>query len=58
VLAQAIGGDWKAKLSMAGYLSAVGLAFVDPRISIAIYVLIAASWLVPDPRIERQLTKD
>ena len=58
MLAQALGGDWKAKLSMVGYLSAIGLAFVDPRISIAIYVLIAASWLVPDPRIERQLKKD
>ena len=37
-----------------GYLTAIGLAFVDPLISIAIYVVIAAAWLVPDPRIERQ----
>ncbi|MEO8546739.1 MAG: TMEM175 family protein [Sphingomicrobium sp.] len=53
-LARAVGNDLKAKLSALGYLSAVGLAFVDPRISIAIYVLVALSWLVPDPRIERQ----
>ena len=46
--------DWKARISEIGYLSAIGLAFIDPRISIAIYVMIAASWLVPDPRIERQ----
>ena len=53
-LARALGGDLKAKLSALGYLAAIGLAFVDPLISLAIYVLIAAAWLVPDPRIERQ----
>jgi uncharacterized membrane protein len=54
-LARALGGDLKAKLSAAGYLAAIGLAFVNPMISIGIYVLIAATWFVPDPRIERQL---
>ena len=53
-LARAVGGDLKAKLSAVGYLAGIGLAFVDPRISLAIYVLIAIAWLVPDPRIERQ----
>ena len=37
-----------------GFLVAIGVAFVDPWIWIGIYVLIAAAWLVPDPRIERQ----
>ena len=54
-LARALGADTKAKLSAIGYLSAIGLAFVHPLISIAIYVVIAAAWFVPDPRIERQL---
>lgn len=53
-LARALGGDTKAKLSAVAYLAAIGLAFVDPLISIAIYVLNAAAWFVPDPRIERQ----
>ena len=53
-LAKALGTDTKAKISAIGYLSAIGLAFVHPLISIAIYVLIAAAWLVPDRRIERQ----
>ena len=57
-LAKALGGDWKAKVSAAGYLAGIGLAFVDPRISIGIYVLVALSWLVPDRRIERQLIAD
>ena len=53
-LARALGTDIKAKVSAFGYLAAIGLAFVHPLIAIAIYVLIAAAWLVPDPRIERQ----
>lgn len=53
-LAKAVGGNLKERLSTIGYLVAIGLAFVDPWISIGIYVLIAAAWLVPDPRIARQ----
>jgi hypothetical protein len=26
---------------------------VNPRVSLAIYVFVAAMWLLPDPRIER-----
>jgi uncharacterized membrane protein len=54
-LAQALGGggaDRKGKVSMALYLSAVVLAFVRPWIAIALYVLVALMWLVPDRRIE------
>ena len=54
-LARALGTDRKAKLSAAGYIAAIGLAFVNPLISIGIYVLIAVAWFIPDPRIERQL---
>ena len=53
-LAKALGNNLKERLSTIGYLAAIGLAFVDPRISLALYVLIAAFWLIPDPRIERQ----
>ena len=52
-LARALGSDVKAKLSALAYGAAIGLAFVDPLIAIAIYVIISAAWLVPDPRIER-----
>ncbi|HMI40184.1 MAG TPA: TMEM175 family protein [Sphingomicrobium sp.] len=54
-LAAALGGEMKAKVSTVGYLAAIGLAFVNPLISIVIYVLVVAAWFVPDPRIERQL---
>ena len=52
-LAQALGRDIKGKLSPPLYLAGILLAFVDTRISDAIYVLVALMWLVPDRRIER-----
>ena len=55
VLAHALGRDLKGKLSMVFYVAAVGLSFVAPWGSIAIYVGVAAMWLVPDRRIEKVL---
>jgi len=54
-LAQAIGSDWKGKLSPVLYLAAIPLAFVSSWISNALFVLVALIWLVPDRRIERRL---
>jgi uncharacterized membrane protein len=42
--------------SFAAYLTAFGTAFIDPLISVAIYVAVALSWLVPDRRIEQPRT--
>src|SRR5207248_10250028 len=55
LLAQAIGGDWKGKLSPVLYFAAIPLAFVSPWIAGGIYVVVALLWLIPDPRIERKL---
>jgi uncharacterized membrane protein len=54
-LAVAVGKDAKGKVSLLCYAVAVALAFVKPVLAVAIYVLVALIWLVPDPRIERQL---
>ena len=56
-LARALGSDIKGKLSPPLYLAGVLLAFVDTRISDAIYVLVALMWLVPDRRIERTVQR-
>lgn len=53
VLARAVGGDLKGKLSLALYAAAVGLAFVSPLVSQGLYALVALIWIVPDRRIER-----
>jgi uncharacterized membrane protein len=55
LLAEAIGGDWKAKFSAVLYFAAVLLAFVSPWIAGGLYVFAALLWLIPDPRIERKL---
>jgi uncharacterized membrane protein len=57
VVASAVGRDWKGKLSLAIYLIAVPLAFVNSWIAGGLYVLVAVLWFIPDPRIERQLKK-
>ena len=51
MLAEAVGRDRKALLSLAGYLAAIFLAFVSPRLAELIYALIAVMWIVPDRRI-------
>jgi len=52
LLAVAVGNDLKGKLSIALYLLAIVLAFVRPWVAIALYVVVAMVWLVPDRRIE------
>ena len=56
-LARAVGRDLKGKLSPLLYLSAIPLAFVEPKLSAALYVTVALIWLVPDRRIEKKLTE-
>jgi uncharacterized membrane protein len=55
LLARAIGSDWKGKLSPLLYVVAIALARPAHGAAIAIYVLVALIWLVPDRRIERIL---
>jgi uncharacterized membrane protein len=56
-LRRAIGRDVKGKISPALYVAGILLAFVDPRIADAIYVLVALLWLAPDRRIERMVRR-
>jgi len=53
----ALGADWKGKASPFLYAVAIAAAFLEPRISQAIYVGVALMWLVPDRRIERALAR-
>jgi uncharacterized membrane protein len=55
-LAVALGKDWKGKLSVVIYLLAIALAFINPWVSSALYVLVAMIWFIPDRRIERNLS--
>ena len=53
VLKQAIGDDFKGKLSVMMYVAGIGLAFWQPRISLMLYGLTAVIWFIPDRRIEK-----
>jgi uncharacterized membrane protein len=55
LLAEALGSDFKGKISMVIYTVAIPLAFVRPWISCLIYSGVAAMWLIPDRRIERKI---
>jgi uncharacterized membrane protein len=54
-LAHALGADWKGKLSPVLYVAAMALTFVNVWISVALTVVVALIWLIPDRRIEREL---
>lgn len=55
LLGEAVGVDWKGKLSPLLYALAIPLSFVLRWVSLTLYVLVALLWLVPDRRIENVL---
>ena len=55
LLARAMGSDFKGRLSPLFYIAGIALAFVQPWLSCASYVLVALVWLVPDRRIESRI---
>jgi uncharacterized membrane protein len=55
ILKQAVGRDWKAKVSVVLYLVAIVVALRWPRIADAVFVAVALLWLIPDPRIAKRL---
>jgi uncharacterized membrane protein len=57
-LAKAVGKDWKGKASAAIIIIGIALAFVHPWLACAAYATVAATWLIPDRRIERTLEED
>ena len=56
-LARAIGHDLKSKVSPMLHVTGVLLAFIDAWIACAIYLMVALTWLVPDRRIERMVSR-
>ena len=55
--AKAVGHDNKGKISLAIYIAAVLLSFVSQWFGVALYVVVAMVWLVPDRRFERLIEK-
>jgi uncharacterized membrane protein len=57
-LRAAIGRDLKGKLSPLVYLAGIGLAFVSPIASDALYLTVALIWLIPDRRVETAFQRE
>jgi len=55
-LVEALGDDFKGRISPLLYALAIPIAFLVPLAAFGIYVFVAAMWIVPDRRIERRIT--
>jgi uncharacterized membrane protein len=57
MLAQAVGQDLKGKISVLLLAAGIVVAFVEPWLSMALYVVVATIWIAPDRRIERMIAE-
>ena len=54
-LALAVGRDVKGRISPVIYAVAIPLAFADRWVALALYVVVALMWFIPDRRVESRL---
>ena len=52
---RAMAGNFKELISLLLYAVAVGSAFISTWIACGLYALVAAIWIVPDRRVEREV---
>lgn len=57
-LAKAVGKDVKGIASLALYLAAILVAFINSWISITLYATVAIMGFIPDKRIEKKLVAE
>jgi uncharacterized membrane protein len=55
-LYEAVGKDWKGRVSLVIYATAIAAAFYDSRIGLALYGVVACIWFIPDTRVEKKVT--
>ncbi len=52
-LAAELGRDWKGKVSIVVYALGIPVALYAPLVAVAMFIGVAALWIVPDRRFER-----
>jgi uncharacterized membrane protein len=57
-LAKAIGSDLKGRVSIAAYALGLAFAWVEPWVSVALFIAVEILWFVPDRRVVRALQGD
>jgi uncharacterized membrane protein len=55
MLARAVGGGGKEKISMLLYAAGIAGVLISPWLGFGIYVVVAVMWFIPDRRIARRL---
>jgi uncharacterized membrane protein len=55
LLAEALGDNWKGKVSLVIYAVAVGVTFINSWFGFSLYWVVAIIWFLPDPRIEKRV---
>ncbi|MCX5747882.1 MAG: TMEM175 family protein [Proteobacteria bacterium] len=55
VIGRATRHSHKGTISLVAYSAAIGLAFLAWQVAIAVYVVVAIMWVIPDRRITKQL---
>ena len=53
---KALGNDRKGKLSVVIYAVGICLSFINSYIGFGLYVLVAATWFIPDKRFEKRIS--
>lgn len=54
-LAQALGQDWKGKISLLTYAIGIGASLIQPWLGFSCFAAVALLWLVPDRRMKAAL---
>ena len=57
LLARALGSDFKGRISLLMYVTAIAVAFTLPWLAGLLYASVSVIWLVPDRRMERILAQ-
>jgi uncharacterized membrane protein len=57
-LAEALGRDWKGKVSLLIYALAIIIAFFDSWVGFGLYIVVAIMWFIPDRRIEKRVSSE
>jgi uncharacterized membrane protein len=51
---RALGSETKERISFVLYVASVPAAFISPYISVAAYIIVSITWIIPDRRFERR----
>ncbi len=57
-LGRALGKDQKGIISIVIYIVAIPFSFVNSWISLILYAIVAAIWIIPDRRIEKRVMEE